>query len=472
MQTGDGVRSASEPVVDERMRRATITMVMLNSVATAMMLSAVNVALPNVARDLHLTATLLSWVPMSYLMASAACVLPFGRLADMYGRKRIFLLGNGGVIAASLVTACAVGTVSLICGRLLQGVSAAMVFATNIAIVTSVFPPARRGVAVGYTISAVYFGLALGPLLSGWLIEFHSWRATFVVHVPLAVIVLYIGLTRLPIEWRADERGDFDPLGAVLNAIAMVVLMTGVSNLPGSGAAAMVVAGLACGWLFFRHEHRHPHPLFDVELFYTNRVFTMSCLASLVMYTTTFANVVLISLFLQYLKNTPPSTTGLVMIAQPVMMTLLSPLAGRLSDRIEPRIIASAGMAVTALGLAALATLGPTSSLTTVVGCLLTTGVGFSLFSSPNVNAIMGTVGRNDYGRVASAISVARVVGQMSSMGLVAMVMALWVGPVHIEPAVYPQLACAISTCFGIGAALCACGIGLSLARGRMHGPV
>ena len=157
------------------------------------------------------------------------------------------------------------------------------------------------------------------------------------------------------------------------------------------------------------------------------------------------------------------------MIAQPVVMTLLSPFAGRLSDRVEPRIIASLGMAVTALGLAGFASLSPASPLAAVVACLVTTGVGFSLFSSPNVNAIMGTVGRSDYGRVASAITVARVVGQMGSMGLVAMMLALWVGPVHIEPAVYPQLGHAISTSFAVGAVLCALGIGLSLARGRMH---
>ena len=456
---------------DAAVRRATIVMIMLNSISTAMMLSAVNVALPDIARDLDIDAVILSWIPMTYLMASAAFVLAFGRLADMFGRKRLYLIGTAGVIVTSVVAACATTGFELIGGRVLQGICAAMLYATNVAIVSSVFPPAQRGQAIGYTVSTIYLGLALGPVLGGWLIELSNWRATFLIHIPLAVIVLYIGLTRLPIEWKAEERGDFDPLGAVLYGVAIVVFMVGVSTLPNVSSIGMIVAGIAGIWLFFRHEHRHPHPIFDVELFYSSRVFTMSCLASLVMYTATFANVVLVSLYLQYLKGIAPGTTGLVLMAQPLMMAVVSPAAGKLSDRLEPRVIASLGMLVTAIGLAAFAVLDEASSISTVVGCLLITGLGFSLFTSPNANAIMGAVGRGDYGRAAAAMAVMRVVGQMASMGSVAMVFALMLGPVRITRAVYPALGDAIATCFAIGAVFCALGIILSLTRGRMHAP-
>lgn len=445
-------------------------MVMLNSVSTAMMLTAVNVALPDVARDLGVDAVTLSWIPMSYLMAGAAFTLAFGRLADMYGRKRIYLLGTLGVMVSSVLAAAAGSEVQLIAGRLLQGACTAMLYATNVAIISSVFPPAQRGTAIGYTVSAIYFGLSVGPLLAGWLVEIAGWRATFLVHLPLSAVVLWIGFTRLPIEWRAEERGSFDALGAVLYALAISILMSGVSLLPGASGIAMVLAGAAGIWLFFRHEHRHPHPVFDVGLFYTNRVFIMSCLASLVMYTTTFANVVLVSLYLQYLKGIAPSTAGLVMMAQPAIMTVVSPYAGRLSDRSEPRVIASIGMALTALGLAVFAFVDGGSSLDLVLTSLVLTGLGFSLFSSPNANAIMGAVERSDYSRAASAMAVMRVIGQMSSMGLVAMVFALMIGPVPITPAVYPELTRAIHTCFAIAALLALGGVALSLARGRMHG--
>ncbi len=272
-------------------------------------------------------------------------------------------------------------------------------------------------------------------------------------------------------EWRAEERGEFDAVGALLYAAGIMVLMIGLSSLPSVRGLAMVAGGAALLWLFFRHERGHAHPIFDVELFYTNRVFTLSCLASLVMYTTTFANVMLVSLYLQYLKGVPPSRAGVIMMTQPLVMAIFSPMAGRLSDRVEPRVIASLGMALTGLGLLGFALLDEHSALQSTVLCLAVCGFGFSLFSSPNVNAIMGAVPPKDYSRASGAMSVMRVVGQLTSMALVAVVMALWLGPVAIEPAVYARLGHAIATCFASGALLSAVGIALSLARGRMHGP-
>ena len=452
-------------------RRAAIVMTMLSSVATAMMLSTVNVALPSIAAALKMDAVTLSWVPMAYLLASAACVLSLARLADMFGRRRIFLWGTVGVVLASVIAACADSTAVLLCARALQGASAAALFATQIAIISSVYPPAKRGAAIGATISAVYIGLSLGPLLGGRVIEMFSWRAAFLPHLPLTLVVLYLCLRHMRFEWRDAERGVFDAVGALLYAIGIMVLMVGLASLPSTHGVLMLAGGAVLLWMFFRYERGHAHPIFDVELFYTNRVFTLSCLASLVMYTTTFANVMLVSLYLQYLKDVPPSRAGLIMMTQPLVMAIFSPIAGRLSDRVEPRVIASLGMALTALGLAGFALLDAHSALSSTAVCLAICGFGFSLFSSPNVNAIMGAVPPKDYSRASGAMSVMRVMGQLTSMGLVAVVMGFWLGPVAIEPAVYERLGHAIATCFASGALLSALGIALSLSRGRMHRP-
>ena len=451
-------------------RRAAITMISVSAVATAMMLSSVNVALPSIASALHINAMTLSWVPMAYLLASAACVLSLARLADMFGRRRVFVAGTIGVVLSSLLAAAANGSAMLLGARVLQGASAAALFATQIAIISSVYPPARRGAAIGATISAVYIGLSLGPLVGGHVIEWWSWRAAFLTHLPLTLLVLYLALRHMRFEWRAAERGDFDGVGAALYAGGIVVLMIGLSALPSVHGSVMLLVGAVLLWLFFRYERRHHQPLFDVELFYTNRVFTLSCLASLVMYTTTFANVLLVSLYLQYLKGVPPSQAGVIMMTQPLVMAFMSPFAGRWSDRIEPRVIASAGMAITAFGLLGFALLDTHSALPLTVACLAVCGFGFSLFSSPNVNAIMGAVPPSDYSRASGAMSVMRVIGQLTSMGMVAVVMALWLGPVAIEPSIYARLGHAIATCFACGAVLSALGVGLSLARGRVHG--
>ena len=451
------------------LQNAALIMVLLNGFTTPLMLSAANVALPSIADDLHMNAVMLSWVPMAYLMASAMFVLTFGRLADMYGRKRIFMIGTICVVITSILAAMSPNGEVLIFARFLQGISAAMLYATQIAIVTSVFPPEKRGHAIGLTVSTIYLGLTCGPVLGGFLIDSMGWRASFVFHIPLALIVLLIGILKVPGEWLSEEKGVFDIKGAIIYSLSIVGLCLGVSSLPGLTSSIFILAGLAGVIIFYYYARSTKHPIFDVRLFVSNRVFTLSCMASFILYTATFANVVLISLYLQYLKDISASVAGLFMMIQPLTMAIFSPLAGRLSDRIEPRIIASAGMVLTAAGLVMLALLNGVSSSGYLIVSLIITGLGFSLFSSPNTNAIMSAVEKRYYGSASGSIATMRVLGQMSSMILVTLVFALFIGQVKIQPANYADLQQAIHICFTIAAFLCLPGFLFSLSRGRMH---
>jgi len=443
--------------------------VLVNAFTTPLMLSAVNVALPAIAADLKLHAVMLSWIPMAFLMASAMFVLVFGRLADMYGRKRIFLAGTICVIVTSLLAALANSGWILISARFLQGMSAAMLYATQVAIISSVFQPDKRGHAIGLTVSTIYLGLTGGPLMGGYLIDAFGWRASFVFHIPLAVVVLLIGFLKVPGEWSADERGSFDMKGALFYGVSITLLCLGVSTLPGTGSLLAIVTGLIGIWFFFQLERRTTHPIFDVRLFFASRVFTFSCLASLIIYTAIFANVVLVSLYLQFLKGMSASNTGIIMMTQPLSMAIFSPFAGRLSDRIEPRIIASIGMAITASGLVMLAQINGISSIIYLLVALIITGLGFSLFSSPNVNAIMSTVEKRYYGSATGSLATMRILGQMGSMALVTLIFALMIGQVEIQPSNYANLEQAIRTCFIIASGLCVPGFVFSLVRGRMY---
>ena len=434
-----------------------------------MMLSAVNVALPAMAEALSMDAVMLSWVPMSYLMASAALVLSFGRVADLIGRKKIFIGGIASLILSSILAATANDGMTLIIYRLIQGVAAAMLYATHVAIVSSVYPPNERGRMIGMSISIIYIGLTCGPLVGGWITGIYGWRASFLVHVPLCLVSLLIGWIYVTEEWKAEDPGEFDWLGAILYTGAIVAFMLGISWLPKIEGCALMLVGVLGFYGFFRHQHHRDHPLIDVSLFYTNRIFTFSCIASILMYTATFANIVLLSLYLQYLLELSPTQAGLVLISQPLVMAIVAPIAGRLSDHKEPGLLASFGMAFTAIGLALLSTLDVNSSIYSIITYLGITGFGFSFFSSPNANAIMGSVDKRQYGAAGGAVATVRVIGQMASMGVVSMVFALTLGAVQITPAVFDILAEAIKISFTISAGLCLLGIYFSYSRGKVH---
>lgn len=461
--------ATSNPDTASPVRTAAFAMVLLNAFSTPMMLSAVNVALPGIARELNIDAVLLSWVPLVYLMASAMFVLVFGRLADMHGRKRIFLLGTASIIVTSILATAAPNGIFLLSARFLQGVGAAMLYATQIAIVSSVFPPAQRGRTIGLTVSMIYLGLSFGPLAGGFLVEHYGWRASFLLHIPLSTLSLLIGLFWVKDEWKAPEATAFDYRGATIYSLSILSLCIGAAGLPQAYAFMVLLAGVLGMVLFAYLASSSEVPLLDIRLFFSNRTFARSSLASFIMYTGTFATVVLVGLHLQFLKGMSPAQAGMFMMLQPLTMALLSPLFGRLSDAVEPRIIASLGMAATAIGLTILSQLSGTDSNYWLVAGLLVIGIGFSLFSSPNTNAMMSSVGRHHLGTASGLVATMRVLGQMSSMVLVALVFALVIGQVEIVPEHYGALERAIARCFTIAACLCVPGIYFSAVRGKIH---
>ncbi len=455
------------------LQRNVLVMILINALTTPLMLSSVNVALPSIATDLSMNAVQLSWIPMAYLMAGAMFVLIFGRLADMFGRKKVFLIGTSCAVITSIGAALSTSGEFLILFRFLQGISAAMLYATQAAIISSVFPPAKRGAAIGIMISTLYFGLAAGPFVGGILIEQFGWQACFIFQIPLVLIVLYLGLIKIQADWDDHEVvhtiRDLDVKGATIYALSIAALAIGVSTLPNTSSYILFILGLTGFWVFIKIEKVVDHPVLDLSLFSDNRIFTLSCLASFLMYTATFANVVLVSLYLQYLKGYPASTAGLVMMTQPLIMALFSPLAGRLSDRIEPRVLASYGIALTIIGLILLASMNSHSSTYILITALIITGAGFGLFSSPNTNAIMGAVEKKQYGIAAGTNATMRVVGQMASMIMVTLIMTLMIGPVEIAPENYAQLQNVIRITFVLAALICLPGIYFSLSRGKMH---
>ncbi|MGD2206946.1 MAG: MFS transporter [Anaerolineae bacterium] len=450
-------------------KTATLIAATLASFLTPFMGSSTNVALPSIGREFSMDAVLLSWIPTSYLLAAAMFLVPFGRLADIHGRKRIFTYGTTLFTIGSLLTGLSMSAPMLIAARVVQGIGSSMIFGTGVAILTSVFPPGQRGRVLGINVAAVYTGLSLGPFLGGFLTQNLGWRSIFFATVPLGLLIIGFVLWRLRGEW-AEARGEsFDLTGSVIYAVALVALMYGFSRLPELVGAGLILLGLVGLGAFVAWEMRTRNPVLNLSLLTNNRPFAFSNLAALLNYSASSAVSFLLSLYLQYIKALRPQQAGLVLIAQPIVQASFSPAAGWLSDRIEPRIVASLGMGLTAAGLGSLIFVSPATPLWAIIARLILLGFGFALFSSPNMNAIMGAVERKFYGIASGMLGTMRLIGQMLSMGIATLLFALYIGRVEITPELYPLFLTSTKTAFVVFAALCVGGIFASLARGRIR---
>ncbi len=430
--------------------------------------SAVNLALPAIGKDLHANAISLGWVVSSYILSTAVFLMPFGRLGDIAGRKKVFSFGILFFTISTFLIIFSHSILSLIILRVLQGLSSAMIFGTSLAIITSVYQPGERGKAMGINITATYLGLSCGPVIGGLLTQYLGWRSIFAFLIPFGIISLILIRLKIKTEWAEAVGEKFDFRGSFLYGIALALFMYGFSRLPSSAGWICIVTGITMAVLFLYVENKISNPVFDIRLILQNRVFALSGLAALINYSATSAIGFFISLYLQYLKGLDARSAGLIMISQPIAMTLLSPLAGRLSDKRNPGVIASVGMAITASGLILLCLITQFTPNYAIVILLLLLGTGFGIFSSPNSNAIMSSVEKRYLGIASGVVGTMRMAGQMMSMGIAMMLISLFIGKQTINPSTYPGLISAMRTGFIIFSALSVIGVFASLARHRV----
>ncbi len=431
--------------------------------------SAVNIALPRLGEELALDAVTLGWITTAYLLSSAILLVPFGRIADIYGRKKIFTCGIAIFTLASLLSGMANSATMLISCRVLQGIGGAMIAGTAVALLTTVFPANERGKVLGITIAAAYIGLSLGPVLGGLLTQHLGWRSIFFLNVPLGLVVIGFTLLKVRGEWTGAKGERFDFAGSVIYSLGLVALVYGFTLLPAMSGVGLIIGGIIGLAAFVRWEMRTRSPVLDINLFKNSKVFTFSNLAALINYSATFAITFLISLYLQYTKGFNPQNAGLILVAMPAVHAIFSPLAGRLSDRIEPRLIASTGMALTTVGLVLFIFLNEETSLKLIIGNLILIGFGLALFVSPNTNAIMSSAPNTAYGVASATIATMRQVGMVLSMGIAMLMFTLYIGRVQITPEYYSLFQQSMRTAFIIFAVLCFGGIFASLARGKVR---
>jgi EmrB/QacA subfamily drug resistance transporter len=448
-------------------RRILLIVTVISAFFNPFMGAAVNLALPDIIKEFSMTAVSVGWVAMSFLLSSAVFLVPLGKLADIFGRKKSFLWGSIIFWLSSLGCGLSVSGTMLIAFRLLQGFGSAMVLSSNMAILTSVYPPHERGRVIGINVAAVYIGLSAAPVLGGYMTHVLGWRSLFYINVIAGMLVSLGIFTKIKAEWADARHEKFDIWGSVVYMLAVSTLMYGFSKLPESFAIALVALGLVGLFVFIRIELKVASPVLDMQLFSQNRIFAFSNLAALINYAATFGVTFILSLYLPYIKGLPPQKTGSILIAQPLVMALLAGVAGKLSDKIDSRILSSIGMSLVVVGLFLLIFLDAASGFPYLIMCLIILGLGFGFFSSPNTNAIMSSVEKRYLGTASATLGTMRLTGQMLSMAIATMILHIMIGENKIQPSNYPALIHSMHLIFIIFTALCFLGIFASLARGK-----
>ncbi|MDY0104244.1 MAG: MFS transporter [Lentimicrobium sp.] len=450
-------------------RSAILFVTTLSSFLTPFMGSAINIALPAIGVDLSMNTIQLGWVSNAYLLAAAIFLLPFGRLSDLYGRKKLFIGGIFVFFTASILSAIAGSPLLLLTSRVLNGIGGALIYSTAIAILTSTFNKEERGKVLGINVAAVYLGLSLGPTFGGFLTMYSGWRSIFIFTAVLSLITIPISFRFLKKEKPDSIRQKFDIKGSLIYGVSLSLIVYSFPSIATLHGIMLLAIGLAGFTLFFLYEARIYNPLIDVRKFKSNQIFIFSNIAAFINYSATFALVFLLSLYLQQVLKLSPSEAGLIIMAQPIAMTILSPLAGKLSDKIEPQIVASIGMGITVIGLFAFATLDSSDGKWFIVSMLILLGLGFALFSSPNTNAVMSSVKQNEYGVASSVLGTMRLTGQTMSMGISMMIFALIMGQTGKEISNTSGLLASIKVTFLVFALLSVVGVFFSLKRGKMR---
>ncbi|MBH0027540.1 MULTISPECIES: MFS transporter [unclassified Pseudoalteromonas] len=391
-------------------------------------MAGVNIAIPNLAEDLHANAKMIAWMPTLYLLSSVMFMLPCGKMADNYGRKRVYAFGLGLNAVASLMCALATSIEWVLFWRFIQGAAGAMIFGIGVAIITSVTPDNKRGMALGTSAACVYIGLSAAPAVGGWLTEMWGWRAVFYSQIPLVLLLLAAIKLFLHGEWKNDKKSPFDWWGTIIFSLFALFLVLGLSDLPDIAGWLLTVLSITCLMLFIVHQSRSRRPLIRVQMFLESRVFSLSLTTSFLMYASNFSLAFLLSLYLQYIKGLSPAHAGQIILLQAVSMAIMAPLAGRLADRVQPRLLATLGCIIVLVGFFLLSRLSISSSTVYISGSLLLLGVGFGLFSTPNNNAIMGAIDKSELGVASSSMNLSRTIGNLFGMSIINLIVHYYLG--------------------------------------------
>ena len=444
--------------MENNKKSAVLFTLCLTSFLVPYMGSSLNLALPELAKAFGLDAKKLGWINSSFLIATAVFQVPSAKIADLVGRKKVFLLGVALFGVSSVACAGAWNFVSLVAFRAFAGLGGAMIFGTNLAILSDTYEARERGRAMGILTSVVYMALATGPFLGGFLTHYFGWESVFYIPGTILIVQALSVPFFIKREWIEINSKSFDKIGSVIYGLAIFCFIFGFSEFPDIFAFILVAMGILLFFFFYQYEKNKEEPIFQVRLFGGNKIFTLASLTTFFSYAATSAAFFMLSLYLQFVRGFDARAAGLVLVSSAAVQSIAALCAGRLADKLEPSKISMLGMGLSAIGLFGLLFAGAESSIFSVVAALLFLGLGLGLFSSPNTKVIMGSVERKHISQASATVGTMRLAGQAFSMGIAMMSISLFIGDSQIIPENFENFMQSWKFTFTICAILCLAG--------------
>jgi MFS transporter, DHA2 family, multidrug resistance protein len=423
------VKPAPAPVTDGLPFERRLWAVIAISVAVGMAsldTAIANIALPAIAADLKVSPADVVWVVNVYQIALVATLLPLGALGEIVGHQRIYIGGLLLFTIASLGCACAWSLESLLIARALQGLGASGLMSVNSALIRFVYPNRMLGRGFGYNAMVVGTAFTLGPTIASAILAFGPWPWLFAINIPFGLVAMAIGMRTLPPTPRAGHGFDF--LGALLAATCVGLVVLGIGSAAHKAQTGVVsaelVVGLVLGLLVIRRQADHPAPMLPVDLFRTP-MFALSAATSVCSFAIQGLAFVSLPFYFEDILHRTQVETGFFMTPWPLVVAIMAPVAGRLSDRYAVGLLGGVGLVLLGIGMTLLATLPVEPTILNIVWRMAICGLGFGFFQTPNLRAIMSSAPPGRSGGASGIVATARLTGQTTGAALAALCFAL-----------------------------------------------
>ena len=383
------------------------------------------IGVPAIANDFAMNNVIQNWIPTIFFLAMAVFTVPAGQISGKFGVKKSLLVGVVIFLIGSVGAVLSFSTESFMLFRIIQGASVALVNVSGMAMVVAAVKPQNRGKALGFTVTGIYLATSLSPVICGFLVYNLGWRSIFYAVIPFLVLCIILMIVKVPQDWKTYEHDSIDKVGSLLYAVGILLFIYGFTNLVNQTGIIFTVVGIIFLVIFAAWELRQTSPVFNMNLF-KNMKFTSSNIAALCSYLAIMVVTTILNYHFQYVKGWNAQMAGLILIVTPIIMAIIAPNSGKLSDRIHPQKLAAIGMAIATIALLILTFLTKETPVYVVVVAMILQGVGMGLFSSPNMNAIMSSVPPKDAPTASASQATMRTIGQTMSLGMLTLIFA-WV---------------------------------------------